>query len=224
MTPRTRDTWLLIAGLPGVVAVFVPVASFFSPFSPASFLLPYFRDLLHGVMPEVAFWFALPVLLPMAVSTLQLYRLVWGAPSKRVLVAALTVTAILTAACFAWQLDLLRRDAMASVGQTLVRAGLTALTGANLVWLYRNLRVSRPLAVTTELLMLGTYLAVMPVWLAYLLRDRHIGPWLIFWTCLAYLVTIVVRWRNARPNMAASDATASRAVDSDGLTPKVSQN
>jgi hypothetical protein len=195
MTPRTRDTLLLIAGLPGVVAIFLPVTSFFAPISPVHFLLTYSRNPFDRAMLEPIFWFALPVLLPMAVAVLQLHRLVWGTPPNRPLTAAWTAVALLTTACFALALQLLWHDVPAGEGDMLPGVVLVVLTGANLVCLYRNLRRRRPLALIAELLMLGTYVAVMTAWLIDLLKEPYIGPKLIFWTCLVYLATIAIRLR-----------------------------
>jgi hypothetical protein len=89
VTPRTRDTLLLIA--------------------------------------------ALPVLVPIAVATHQLHRLLRGTPPNGVLIVVMAVTALLTVTCFA------------------------------------------------------------SAWLINLLQGPFIGPWLILWTALVYLVTLVIR-------------------------------
>jgi hypothetical protein len=202
MTPRTRDTLLLIAGLPGIVAIGLPVAHFFGPIVPAQVMLFYFRQLLHLHLPEPAFWLALPVLLPIAIATLQLYRLARGTPSKRVLTVALTVVALLAAVCLVLSMHFLLRDVRVLYAWLLVV--LAILTTANLALLYRNLHRRRALDLTTELLMLGTYVAVMPVWLIELLQKPYIGPRLILWTCLVYLVTLAIRLRSSSPRTATS--------------------
>jgi hypothetical protein len=91
---------------------------------------------------------------------------------------------------------------------------MLVLMAANISLLYRNWRQRWPLAPMTEVFMLGTYIALMSFWLPFFfLLDRPLAaPRLMLWTCLAYLVTIVVRWRNVQLNRAASDATVSRAV------------
>jgi hypothetical protein len=137
----------------------------------------------------------LPVLLPMAVATLQLYRLAWGTPTKRVLATALTVVALLAVVCLVLSAHFLLKDARVKDVPRLVV--LAVLSTTNLALLFRNLRRKRPLIETTEMLMLGTYVAVMPAWLVELLKNPFIGPRLILWTCLVYLATIVIRLASA---------------------------
>jgi hypothetical protein len=202
MTPRTRDTLLLIAGLPGVVAVFLPVIDFFGPISPAHFLLTYVRNLFRDGLPEAAFWIALPVLLPMAVATLQLCRLARGTLPQRALTVASTVVALLAATCLVLAAHFLLTEEWGRDAQPI--AALVLLSTANLALLYHNLRRRRALALVTEVLMLGTYVAVMQGWLIDLLKEPYIGPKLILWTCLVYVATIVIRLRASSNRVAPS--------------------
>jgi hypothetical protein len=115
MTLRTRDTLLLIAGLPGIAAIFLPVTGYFPRTTPGSFLLSCYTDILHPDLPDGFLWITLPVLpvlLPIAVATLQLYRLLQGPRANHAVIAALAVTALLTVACFAWSALALRDGAI----------------------------------------------------------------------------------------------------------------
>jgi hypothetical protein len=74
---------------------------------------------------------------------------------------------------------------------------MLVLTGINLALLYRNIHRRLPPILTTEVLMLGTYVVtVVSGWLVNLLQGPCIGPWLILWTALVYLVTLVTRLRS----------------------------
>ena len=213
MTPRTRDTWLLIAGLPGVIAPFVPfIPWIFSRLS----LLDTFGLLVgnHDVMALLI----PPALLPAFIATWQLRR-VFGrptSPTERLLAGCAACLAMLMSVAgttVATVVPILHNDGALDLSGNGWEIAFYTGVAANLWLLLRNRRRALLPDTTIEVFLLGTYIAATLTWTLFTVREGAlIGAWLILWTCLAYLLTIVVRWRNARHNVAASDATASRAV------------
>ena len=224
MTPRTRDTWLLIAGLPGVVALFLPLTRSLE-FSAVEHYWAQLSDSSRWLQLSLHEFWGLDwaVALPLLVSLLQARQLLTVPAVARSWCWTLLVpTLFLQLAMGAFTLSRL-----CDINWSLPRGWLElepedlkyllpmlVLTAANISLLYRNRRQRWPLAPMTEVFMLGTYIALMSFWLPFFfLLDRPLAaPRLMLWTCLAYLVTIVVRWRNVQLNRAASDATVSRAV------------
>jgi len=224
MSPRTRDTLLLIAGLPGVVALFLPltrslqfsaVEHYWAQLSGSSRWLQLSLLDLWGLDWAVA--------LPLLVSLLQARQLLkvtavarswcWTLLVPTVLLQLAMGAFILSCLCdINWALP---RGWLEQDPESLkYLLPMLVLTAANISLLYRNWRHRWPLTPMTEVFMLGTYVTVMSFWLPFffLIDQPLAAPGLMLWTCLAYLVTIVVHWRSVRPDMAASDATASRAV------------
>jgi hypothetical protein len=184
MTPRTRDTWLLIAGLPGLAAPFVPFISwiFGSELSLVDVLL--FEN-------EYAL-LVLPGFLPLFIVPWQLRRLITGRDGDAWLAVAWILAFIATAASMLGNLYMLApsarwQDSAVLVGPIVATVGL---------FLYGRWRGVSPGAVA-ESFLLGTYVATVSPHILVLIADDVdlIGPWLAAWTCLVYLATIVIRLR-----------------------------
>jgi len=203
MEPRTRDTLLLIAGVPGIVALFLPVPAPFSPIVPVDYLWGALssRHLGNIWMFSGLDW---AVTLPVVVALVQALRL-WR-PSKVDGQWWLLVLAVLVALQLGWSVVSVRmitkiKWALPREWLELGPSALWVIVPAvgtmigNLWLLYRNTRRKRPLRVRTEVLLLGTYITAMIFWLPDFLREPFVAPRLMAWTCLVYLATIVIRLR-----------------------------
>lgn len=183
MTSRKRDVWLLIAGLPGVAAPFVPVTKFISDLTLVK-LVPL-RD--ENTM------MALPVFVPLFVVAWQLHRVVTGRENVAWRAVAWVVAAVATVAAvlsdLLWYLSYIY-----SLGQAFIFLGPIAANGGLLLYASRRGRSPNVIA---ETFLLGTYVATTAPWALDLIfkQSDRTGTWLIAWTCLAYLATIVTRLR-----------------------------
>jgi hypothetical protein len=205
MTERTRDILLLLAGLSGVAAFFLPVQEFFGPITPLGFLsdeLAY-GDLLSALKEfHGAEWVAT---LPFLVVAVQASRLRRKAGGREGWLAAPLGFALLLQCGF---LALVARaitsgeagpfSAVNEYTQLYLPLGLSAV---NLFLLYDNVRRRRGLLAATEVLLLGTYVAIASFWLQFLgVGGEHtlqamtfIGLDLMGLACLVYVFTIIVR-------------------------------
>jgi hypothetical protein len=199
LTPRWRDALLLSAGLLGVVAIFLPVTEFIGPISPAGYFRATLSDPSRQEFHDPLLWLAMPVLLPIPIAVLQLYRVFKGARAGPVTIFALTLVAALAGLFLLLLVDEVWKDVWRRAGGALIAVALVIPTTGNLGLLYRNLSRRLPLTVTTEVLMLGTYVSSMVFWLWQLLAGPYTAPKLIAWTCFVYLLTIVIRLRESRP-------------------------
>jgi hypothetical protein len=204
MDPRTRDTLLLIAGVPGIVALFLPVTSVpFPQIVPVEYL---WSTLSSGRLDNIGMFGGLEwvVTLPVVVALVQALRL--RTPKKADGQGWLVVLAVLVALQVGWLAMGMRM--ITEIKWTLPREWLelgpsdlwlivpfVVTTIGNLWLLYRNTRRTRPLRVRTEVLLLGTYITAMIFWLPDFLREPFVAPRLMAWTCLVYLATIVIRLR-----------------------------
>jgi hypothetical protein len=197
VSPRARDTLLLIAGLPGVTAPFVPFMPWI--FSRLSLLdtfglLVNYHDAMALLIP--------PALLPAFIATWQLRRVLGRptSPTERLIAgfaACLTLLMSVAGTTVAMVAPVLRNDeALDSSGNGWEIAFYTGVA-ASLWLLLRNRRRALPPDTTIEVFLLGTYIAATLTWTLFTVREGAlIGAWLILWTCLVYLATIVIRLRS----------------------------
>lgn len=190
MTPQNRDALLLAAGLPGVLALFLPVTDFFGPITPFQYLAGMTIDEL--VIFYGSEWVTT---IPVLVAALQAYRLVASRCKHPALLAGPFTFGLTIQLAF---LVLAARELVNSWAWILLSLVLSA---GNLWLLHANVRRKRGFLVTTEILLLGTYVSVVPFWLIFLLSEGgpFVGQALMAWTCLIYLLTIIIRLR-AVPN------------------------
>jgi len=195
MTRRHRDICLLIAGLPGVIALFLPVTELLGHLVPAEYLWRGLAFLDAKAVLSPFFWDVLPVALPIPVATLQLYRITRAIPSSRTMIIPLMVVVFFAATHLVWMVGVTASLVSGLDRLSLEAAALLCLAAVNVWLLYRNLRRNRPLAVTVEVLMLGTYVVVIALWLTIFLSasERLLAPRLMAWTSIVYVVTIIVR-------------------------------
>jgi hypothetical protein len=235
VTPRTRDTLLLIAGLPGVVAPWFPCAGKFEGFGAAIISIWLLLDFGPLRYPEhwsdrlFGFLSALPFFLPIVITFWQWSRLrkepPWPfrwTPISVTLAALLTVG--VTIAVLARLPDDLRlanqfaahyHSARLIVESAVFYLIFGLILVANLMLLVSGVRrtnASKP-SNTGECALLATYLLVAVPFLTSAALDAvrpdsshmlFVGYWLILWTCLVYLVTLVIRLRSSPAGTAPS--------------------
>jgi len=205
MNTRTRDALLLIAGLPGIIALFMPVGV-----SMDIIPIKYYWDELRATDPLLFHLWGIDwaVALPVVVVLFQTRRLHSAKEMNRLWLWALrTFTAVLQVGIAVFAIDGLLSvkwslpRGWAEYGPADLRFLLPPLvvTAGNCWLLRRNWRARRPLMTTAEVFLLGTYVAVQSLWLSTgLLGEPVIGPKLMLWTCIAYAVTIAIRVHESR--------------------------
>lgn len=224
MTPRTRDTLLLIAGLPGIIAPWIPfiwIGEGFGGSMVSISLLLNFGPLWY---PEhwsdrlFGFLSALPFFLPIVITLWQWSRLrkkaLWPFRWTRTsvtLVALLTVGVTITVLArlpgdlrLANELATAYHSTRPVVESVVMYLIVGLLLVANLMLLIsagRSTNAATP-SNTDECALLATYLLVaIPLLTDSALHvvesdlgdTLFVGYWLILWTCLVYLATLVIR-------------------------------
>jgi hypothetical protein len=227
VTPRTRDTLLLLAGLPGVVAPWMPYAGKFEGFGAA--IVSISLALNFGPLQYMENWSdrlfgflsALPFFLPIVITLWQWSRLRKEPPwSFRWTRISVTLAALLTVGVtiailaglpgnlrLANELAAVDHSSRPVVESVVVYLIFGLILVANLMLLVsagRRANASTP-SNTGEYALLATYLLVAVPFLTSSALDAvspysgHfllVGYWLILWTCLVYLATIVIRLRD----------------------------
>lgn len=209
MNPRVRDLLLLAAGVPGVVALFLPIGDSL-PVVPVEHYWDQLQDLKHGP-PGVLmdFWGVdWTVALPVPVLLLQARRLMTRrAISRTVLLTTLVITLLLQLGSVGFAVHLLTQIEWSSnrgwfdLGPEAfyVLLPMLALAAGNAWVLYRNWRRGQSLASTTEMFMMGTYIGAQCFWLiGGLLVEPVLAPKLMLWTCAVYAATIAIRLNDSR--------------------------
>ena len=203
MTSRVRDLLLLAAGVPGVVALFLPIGDSL-PVVPVEYYWDRLQDLKHWPPKVLVDFLGVDwmVALPLPILLLQARRLVTNRLIPRsVLLTILVITLLLQLGGIGFALNLLME-----IEWTLPRGWLDpgpealyflipmlALSAGNVWLLYRNWRRGDSPDTTTEMFMMGSYIGVQCFWLlGGLLTEPVLAPKLMLWTYLAYGVTIVL--------------------------------
>jgi hypothetical protein len=231
VTSRVGNVLLLVAGMPGIVALLLPIGESL-PVVPVE----HYRDQLQDFLKHLGFHLKHwpPVLadlwgldwmvaLPVPILLLQVRRLLIDRDMTRMsALTLLVITALLQLAAVAFALRVLTEITW-SMPRGWLEPGpkalyfvvpMLALVAANAWLLYRNWRRGGPLVSTTEVFMMGAYLVAQAFWLlGGLLAEPVVAPKLMLWTCLVYAVTIAFRLR--RPRVTGS----ARSLPNDGRPP-----
>lgn len=205
MTQRARDILLLVAGLTGVAAFFLPVQEFFGPITPLGFLWDELANRQTFASGLTEFYGAEWVtVLPFLVAAVQVWRLRGGAECAGwwlVLPLGLALALqVAHVAVLAQHLAAFDGEQAYVIGDPPALVPLV-LSLANLGLLYVNLRRRRGLPATVEMLLLGTYVAIGSFWILWLLGPgwkvafTYVGFDLMVVACVVYAVTIIIRLR-----------------------------
>lgn len=186
---KLRIGWLDAATLLGVIAPFLPYVEFFGDLSLVDWLM-------HGPRSDTSRLLVLPAFLPVFI-LVWLWRRrhssatttpTWPVVTRLLAIAAMACTAVGT---FGMQ-GLLSE--FSALGWT---AAFVLPIVANLGLWWRNHRRQLPLDATSEMLLLGTYVATTLPWtLAFLEEGALYGAWMIAGVGVAYVVATVMRPRN----------------------------
>lgn len=209
MTLRVRDLVLLAAGVPGVVALFLPIGESL-PVVPVEYYWDNLQDLKHWP-PRVLmeFWGVdWMVALPVPILLLQARRLVTKREIPRtVLLTILVITVLLQLGSVGFALRLVTEINWSSTRGWLdlgpeglyVLVPMLVLSAGNAWLLHRNWWRRESLVSTTEMFMMGAYIVVQCFWLlGGLLVEPVLAPKLMLWTCFVYAVTIAIRLHGSR--------------------------
>lgn len=183
---RSRVLWLDAATLLGAVAPFLPFIEFFRDLS-------LFDCLINRIPPDSAILLVPPALLP-------LFILVWlwrhrsagdpTTPTWPLLTRLLAVTAMASSAIGTLGMQGAASE-FADFGWT---AAFLLPIVANLGLWWRNRRRHQPTDATSEMLLLGTYVATTLPWTLFFLSEGAlVGAWVIAGVGVAYLVAIAGR-------------------------------
>jgi hypothetical protein len=184
VTSRLGNVLLLAAGVPGVVALFLPVGE-----SLTVVPVEYYWDRLQDFLKHLEFYFwglDWMVALPVPVLLLQVRRLLIDRDMTRMsALTLLVITALLQLAAVAFALRVLTEIRWSGPRGWLefgpdvlyVVVPMLALAAGNAWLLYRNWRRGGPLVSTTEVFMMGAYLVALAFWLlGGLLAEPGLAP------------------------------------------------
>jgi len=198
---KGRVSWLDVATLVGVIAPFLPFESFlFHVFSLVDFLT-------DAGQLDASVLLVPPAFLPVFI-LLWLWRHrrsndptkpTWPVATRMLTVAAMISTVVGTVG----MQELLSE--FSGVGWT---AAFFLPIVANLGLWWRNHRRELPLDATSEMLLLGTYVATALPWtLAFLTSAAMYGAWLIAGLCATYMVAIAMRLWGVRQRLPGTSTT-----------------
>jgi len=194
---RSRGRWLEVATLLGAIAPFLPYVDFFGALS--------LVDRLMQAPPSDSSRLLIPP------AFLPVFILVWlwrhrhssvpTTPTWQVVTRLLALAAMACSAAGTFGMQPPLRE-MSDFGWT---AALVLPIVANLGLWWRNHRRQLPLDATSEMLLLGTYVATTLPWtLAFLREGVLVGAWLIAGVGVAYIVAILMRLRSGHPSETSS--------------------
>lgn len=188
-----RIEWaILLLGLAGIAAIWLPFSNGISPYQVLKEALPSnWRDLT----------IAGPALLPIAASTLQLWRC-FDRKADRIAAAMVSTFAVLATGCTTYFAYMEISGAMFLAGDHPFGGGVAALglVAGNLAICGRLLMLNRKRgsAVPAECLLLGAYIAHAILFIvAYGVADPEVGVFAAGLACAVYAVSVLRRLRRA---------------------------
>ena len=191
---RSRLSWLEVATLCGAIAPFLPFVEFFRELSLVDCMI-------ERVPPDATILLVPPAFLPVFVMAWAWWRRRSSnvPPTLPVVARAFAAAAMISSIAGTVSMQGLLSE-YSDLGWA---AAFFLPIAANLGLWWWNHRRQLPADVTTEMLILGTYVATTLPWtLVFLEEGALIGAWLIAAVGVAYFAAIVIRLRETqRPDI-----------------------